>query len=88
MKEYRLSAWPELAAPYDRTAFRRMLNDMSHRHVSVAQLKQISGLRRHDVRSFVKMLDRRGLLETRDRASGTHLISWLRQVLWLAPKAR
>jgi len=46
MKEYRLVAWPQLRAPFDRIAHRRMLSDMSHRHMTVAQLIECSGMRR------------------------------------------
>ena len=38
MKEYRLAAWPQLRAPFDRMAHRRMLSDMSQRHMTLAQL--------------------------------------------------
>ena len=66
MKEYRLTAWPHLHAPFDRIAHRRMLTDMSHRHVSMAQLVSASGMRRHEVREFLSMLDSRGLVTQRD----------------------
>ncbi len=65
MKEYRLAAWPELRGALDRTAYRRMLNDMSHRHMSVAQLVECSGLRRHSVQAFVDRLEAKGLLNSR-----------------------
>ena len=70
MKEYRLAAWPELTAPFDRTAFRRMLSDMSHRHMSLAQLVGASGIRRQEVRDFIDMLVARGVISQRgfDRA--------------------
>jgi hypothetical protein len=66
MKEYRLAAWPELPVPYHRTAFRRMLSDMSQRHMSFAQLVGSSGLRRQEVRQFLDMLGARGLIAERD----------------------
>ena len=66
MKEYRLTAWPHLHAPFDRIAHRRMLTDMSHRHVSMAQLVSTSGMRRHEVREFLFMLESRGLVTQRD----------------------
>ena len=49
MKEYRLSAWPDLDASHERMAYRRMLSDMSQRHVTLAQLCARSGLPRHEV---------------------------------------
>lgn len=66
MKEYRLAAWPELAPPFDRTAYRRMASDMSHRFVSVAQLVETSGLKRQEVLAFIAMLSSRRLLSERD----------------------
>ena len=65
MKEYRLAAWPQLRPPFDKIAYRRMLSDMSHRHMTLAQLTECSGIRRHEVRSFIEMLESRGLIDTR-----------------------
>lgn len=78
MKEYRLLAWPELDPARDRTAFRRLLSDMSHRHVSVAQMADASGLRRGAVREFVEHLERRGLVESRDASEPDSLFGSLR----------
>ena len=78
MKEYRLAAWPQLRAPYDKIAYRRMLNDMSHRHVTVAQLSDLSGIRKHDVRNFVDMLQARGLVEDREVSNPDSLFGSLR----------
>jgi hypothetical protein len=69
MKEYRLAAWPELAPPFHRTAYRRMASDMSHRFMSLAQLAETSGLKRHLVRGFIDMLETRGLLLARECTS-------------------
>jgi hypothetical protein len=65
MKEYRLTAWPDLAPPFDRTAYRRMASDMSHRFMTLPHLADTSGLRRHEVRGFVEMLEARGLIVER-----------------------
>jgi hypothetical protein len=78
MKEYRLAAWPDLGAAYHRTAFRRMLSDMSHRHVTVARLVATSGLARHEVRQFVQMLDARGWISQRDCAAPDSMFDSLR----------
>jgi hypothetical protein len=66
MKEYRLSAWPELSAPFDRIAYRRMATDMSHRYMSLDQLLESSGVKRHEVRAFIEMLATQGLLVERN----------------------
>ena len=66
MKEYKLAAWPELAAPFHRTVYRRMLSDMSHRYMSVSALVLSSGAAKPEVRQFVQMLGDRGLLLERE----------------------
>jgi hypothetical protein len=88
MKEYRLAAWPQLRPPFDKIAYRRMLSDMSHRHMTLAQLVDCSGIRRHEVRSFIDMLEARGLVSHREAASPDSLFGslrplggWLRRAL-------
>lgn len=95
MKEYRLAAWPDLAAPYHRTAYRRMLSDMSHRYVSLAKLAAMSGLGRTEVRQFVEMLDGHGLISQREGVQADSLFGslrplggWLRRALATAPDGR
>ncbi len=66
MKEYKLAAWPDLAAPYHRTVYRRMLSDMSHRYMSVQHLGLSSGATKLEVRTFIQMLDERGLLRQQE----------------------
>lgn len=66
MKEYRLSAWPDLGPQHQRTAYRRMLSDMSQRYMRVAELCARSGLSRSAVVAFLDQLAGRGLLLTRD----------------------
>ncbi len=62
MRHYKLSAWPELPAAYRRTAYRRLLHEMSQRYVSLGQLSQASGLSRAAVIEFLADLRRRELL--------------------------
>lgn len=88
MKEYRLVAWPQLRAPFDRIAYRRMLSDMSHRHMTLAQLAECSGIRRHEVRSFLEMLESRELITEREAPVPDSLFGslrpfggWLRRAL-------
>lgn len=95
MKEYRLAAWPDLAAPYHRTAYRRMLSDMSQRYVSADKLAAKSGLGRHEVRQFIEMLEARGLLAQREAAEVDSLFGslrplggWLRRTLATAQDGR
>ncbi|MEY2891818.1 MAG: hypothetical protein RJA98_1726 [Pseudomonadota bacterium] len=93
MKEYRLLGWPELPAPYNKTPHRRMLSDMSHRHMSTQQLALSSGLRRSEVRKFIAMLSARHLLEQREATTPGPLASsfqplrnWLRRCLAAASR--
>ncbi|HEX6705875.1 MAG TPA: hypothetical protein VF169_14015 [Albitalea sp.] len=95
MKEYRLTAWPELAPPFHRTAYRRMLSDMSHRFVSLLQLAETSGLKRHEVRSFVEMLESRDvLMERESRTPDSQFWSlrplggWIRRAIASVPHDR
>lgn len=85
MKQFKLTAWPELAAPYHRIAFRRMLSDMSHRYVSVQQLSDSSGATKLEVRAFIQMLTDRGLLREREHVEDNGLLGplggWLRRAL-------
>jgi len=88
MKEYRLVAWPQLRPPFDKIAYRRMLSDMSHRHMTLPQLAICSGIRRHEVRSFIEMLEARGLIAEREAPEPDSLFGslrplggWLRRAL-------
>jgi biotin operon repressor len=84
MKEYRLAAWPELTPPFDRIAYRRMASDMSHRYVSLEQLVDSSGLKRHEVRAFIEMLAAQGLLTERSGFhSNSHFWSLRPLSIWL-----
>jgi hypothetical protein len=78
MKEYRLVAWPQLRPPFDRIAHRRMLSDMSHRHMTLAQLVECSGARRHEVRGFLEMLRERKLISDRDALTRDSIFGSLR----------
>jgi len=82
MKEFRLAAWPQLRAPFDRIAYRRMLRDMSHRYVSLQRLVETSGARRQEVRQFLEMLAAENLLIERQASESDSLFGSLRQFGW------
>lgn len=93
MKEYRLSAWPDLGPQHQRTAYRRMLSDMSQRHMSVGELCARSGLPKSAVHAFLDGLSTRGLLVARD-APRLHwplslrpLRDWVRRTRLLSPRS-
>jgi hypothetical protein len=77
MKEFKLTAWPELPAPYQRIAYRRMLSDMAQ------QLCESSGASKLEVRVFLQMLSERGLLHERDHEESSGLLGplsgWIRR---------
>jgi hypothetical protein len=85
MKHYKLQAWPELGAPFHRTAHRRMLHRMSQRYVALPRLMQESGLARAEVLQFLEALQQRGLLLEHDigapdsRFGGFSPLAWLRR---------
>ena len=78
MKEYRLAAWPELAPPFHRTGYRRLLSDMSQRFISLPQLVACSSLKRQQVRAFLDLLESRGVLIEREREADDSLFGSLR----------
>ena len=87
MKEYRLLAWPEHSADFQRTAYRRVLSEMSLRYMSVSQLAEVSGLKRPQVRAFLDMLDGKALIVERDTSApdssldGMSAWGWLRRAI-------
>lgn len=92
MKEYRLAAWPQLRHPFDKIAYRRMLSDMSHRFMTLPQLVECSGIRRQQVRSFLEMLEARGLIAEREAEPVDSLFGslrplggWIRRALTASP---
>jgi hypothetical protein len=96
MKEYRLTGWPELAPPFHRTAYRRMLSDMSQRFVSLSRLVDASGLKRHEVRHFLDVLESRHMVVERESGASAEsqfwslrpLGGWLRRAISSAPSGR
>jgi hypothetical protein len=83
MKEYRLLGWPDLPAAYHRTAYRRMLHEMSQRHASVVQLMHASGLARTTVKDFVDLLSEHGVLDERGAAEPDSLFGSLMPLSWI-----
>lgn len=67
MFEYRLTAWPDLPAQFDRVGYRRALSDMSHRYMTLPMLAQASGLSRSDLLKLIHLLESRAALTRRAR---------------------
>ena len=82
MKEYRLLAWPEITSEFQRTAHRRVLSDLSLRYMSLAQLVDVSGLKKGELKSFLSMLDARGLLDERDSTAPDSFLDSIGKLGW------
>lgn len=82
MKEYRLLAWPELTSEFQRTAHRRVLSDLSLRYMTAAQLVEVSGLKKGELRLFLAMLDARGLLDERDSSAPDSFLDSIGKLGW------
>jgi hypothetical protein len=95
-KEYRLASWPELTPAHHRTAYRRMLSEMSQRYVSLGQLVDSSGLKRPEVKHFLETLEASGQLLAREACTSTSsrwavlrgMGSWLRRLPTTAEQQR
>lgn len=83
MKHYKLQAWPELGAPFHRTAHRRMLHRMSQRYVSLPRLMKESGLGRAEVLQFLETLHESGLLAEYDIGAPDSRFGAFRPLAWL-----
>jgi hypothetical protein len=84
MKEYRLLSWPDLPVEFRRTGYRRLLSELSQRHVRETTLRR-HGVKPADVRALLRFLASREVLDVREAAlsSGWRqalvLPSWLRR---------
>jgi|GEM_PF-3983030 len=70
-----------------------MASDMSQRHFTIAQLADVSGLKRTEVRHFVEMLEAKGVLLERECMtpqfwSLSPLSGWLRRAICGSPTSR
>ena len=80
MKEYRLASWPELPAHFRHAGHRRVLSDMSQRHMTLAQLSEASGLKRLEVTHFIEFLEAGGHVTGRTATIEPLLSRTMRQV--------
>ena len=65
MKEYKLLAWPDLPSEFRRVGFRRLLSELSQRHMSEAMLIKRAGVKAADVRALLQLLAEREVLDVR-----------------------
>jgi len=84
MKEFKLISWPDLPAEFRRTAFRRLLSDMSQRHLSEASMAKRDGIKPAEVRALLQLLASRHVLDVREndtrRGWRPMLAGWLRRL--------
>jgi uncharacterized membrane protein YccC len=66
MKQYKLTAWPDLPPRLQKTTCRRVVSELSQRFVSVRDLARSSGGASRDVEELVDWLQAQGLLMMRD----------------------
>ena len=91
MFEYRLTAWPDLPAQFDRVGYRRAISDMSHRYMTVPMLVQASGLSRAELLRLIEALESRAALTRRARQPSGFFSAlgraggWLESALGIRP---
>lgn len=85
MKHYKLSAWPDLPAAYQRTAYRRVLHEMSQRFMTLSQLVRTSGLPQLNVSTFLGVLSQHGVLIERGQDEPDSLFGALQTLVRRRP---
>jgi predicted Rossmann fold nucleotide-binding protein DprA/Smf involved in DNA uptake len=65
MKQYKLTAWPDLPARFQKTTMRRVVSELSQRFVSIRDLARSSGASTRDVEDLIAKLEKDGMLMTR-----------------------
>jgi len=66
MKQYKLTAWPDLPARFQKTPMRRCASELSQRFVSVRDLAKHSGAPSREVEDLLEHLRGQGMLMSRD----------------------
>ena len=65
MKQYKLTAWPDLSPRFQKTTMRRVVSELSQRFVSVRDLARSCGAATRDVEELLAKLEKDGMLMTR-----------------------
>jgi hypothetical protein len=66
MKQYKLTAWPELPSRFQNTAMRRIVSELSQRFVSARDLARSSGASPREVEELIARLAKNNMLMVRD----------------------
>lgn len=82
MKIYRLKSWPDLPPVFKRMAYRRLLCDLSHRHIDEVAMREHAGLSGREVRSLLVHLESLGILDVKEApesgtATPSPVVGWL-----------
>ena len=65
MKQYKLTAWPDLPPRFQKTTMRRVVSELSQRFVSVRDLARSCGAPARDIEELVAKLEKDGMLMMR-----------------------
>ena len=65
MKQYKLTAWPELPARFQKTPMRRVVSELSQRFASTRDLTRSSGASSREVEDLIATLEKAGILMSR-----------------------
>jgi len=66
MKQYKLTAWPDLPPRYRSTAMRRVVSEMTQRFVTARDLARKSGASTRDIEELLSKLTKDGVLMSRE----------------------
>ena len=76
MKQYKLTAWPDLTPRFQNTAMRRVVSELSQRFVSVRDLSRSSGASTKDIDELIVRLEKDGMLMARATPATTQAGAW------------
>jgi hypothetical protein len=65
MKQYKLTAWPDLSPRFNTTAMRRVVSELSQRFVTVRDLSRSCGASARDIEELIARLERDGMIMAR-----------------------
>jgi len=76
MKQYKLTAWPDLTPRFHTTAMRRVVSELSQRFVSVRDLSRSSGASARDIEELISKLEQDGMLMSRAEPASNQAGAW------------
>ena len=70
MKQYKLTAWPDLPPRFQNTAMRRVVSEMSQRFSSARELARSSGASLREIEELITRLAKHEMLMVREMPLG------------------